>query len=101
LLTPFSAVLKKPTIFSAWNSNYEAFLPYKMKLERNSVKTQEAALKVKEFYFRDKAVSRETLQPLFNVSNINVYILHTVKIIISNNSIRHVLSSFFKFLGLE
>jgi hypothetical protein len=43
-----------------------------MKLEKKSVKSQEVALKIKEFYFRENPVSRETLQPLFDVSNIKI-----------------------------
>jgi hypothetical protein len=53
-----------------------------MKLEKKSAKSQEVALKIKEFYFGDKPVSRETLQPLFDVSNIKVFVLHTLIIII-------------------
>jgi hypothetical protein len=40
-----------------------------MKLKKKSAKSQEVALKIKQFYFGDKPVSRETLQPLFDVSN--------------------------------
>jgi hypothetical protein len=71
-------VFKRPTLLSEINSNYESFIPYSMKLEKKSAKSQEIALKLKEFYFGDKPVSRETLQPLFDVSSINVYVLHNL-----------------------
>jgi hypothetical protein len=71
-------VFKKPAFLSELNNNYEYFIPYTMKLKKKSAKSREVALKIKEFYFGDKPVSRETLQPLFDVSNINVYVLYTM-----------------------
>lgn len=77
------------------NSNYESFIPYTFKLEKKSAKSQEIAVKLKEYYFGDKPVSRETLQPLFDVSNINVYVLHTLIII------RHVLGFLSFVVGMR
>jgi hypothetical protein len=67
-------VFKNPALLSGFNNNYEYFIPHTMKVEKKSAKSQEVALKIKEFYFGDEPVSRETLQPLFDVSNIKVYI---------------------------
>ncbi|PNF42151.1 Esterase E4 [Cryptotermes secundus] len=61
------ALFKNPTLLSGLNNNYESFIPPTMKLEKKSAKSQEVALKIKEFYFGDKPVSRETLQPLFDL----------------------------------
>jgi hypothetical protein len=66
-------VFKNPTFFRELNNNYEHFIPYTMKPEQKSAKTQEIALRIKEFYFGDKPVSRETLQPLFDVRYIKIY----------------------------
>jgi len=40
-----------------------------MKLMKKSAKSQEVGLKIKHFYFGDKTISVEKLQPLFDVSN--------------------------------
>jgi hypothetical protein len=67
-------VFKNPRFLSELNNNYEYLVPSTMKLKQKSAKSQETALKIKDFYFGDKPVSRETLQPLFDVRNIKIYI---------------------------
>jgi hypothetical protein len=62
-------MFKNPTFLNELNKNYELLVPYTMRLKKKSAKSQEVGLKIKHFYFGDKPVSRETLQPLFDVSN--------------------------------
>ena len=64
-------MFKNPTFLSELNKNFENLVPYAMKLKKKSAKSQEVAVKIKHFYFGDKPVSRETLQSLFDVSNID------------------------------
>jgi len=70
--SPFSAVYKSPTFLNELNKNYEHLVPYTIKLKKKSDKCQEIALKIKDFYFGDKPISRDTLQQLFDVSSIKI-----------------------------
>jgi len=62
-------MFKHSTFVNDLNKNIELLVPSTMKSKKKSAKTQEVALKIKHFYFGDKPVSMERLQPLFDVSN--------------------------------
>lgn len=72
------AMFKNPAFLNELNKNYELLVPYTMKLKKKSAKSQEVALKIKHFYFGDKPVSRETLQPLFNLYS-DIYFIVGIK----------------------
>ncbi|XP_021912901.1 esterase E4-like isoform X2 [Zootermopsis nevadensis] len=72
------AVFKNPTLLNELNNNYEYFVPSTMKLKQKSAKSQEIARKIKHFYFGDKPVSRETLQPLFDLFS-DIYFITGIK----------------------
>ncbi|KAJ4450567.1 hypothetical protein ANN_01994 [Periplaneta americana] len=62
------ALSRDPAFLSYLNNDYEYLVPYSLKLKKGSPKSQEVAQRIKKFYFGDKPISRETLQPLFDLS---------------------------------
>ncbi|XP_069675635.1 carboxylic ester hydrolase-like isoform X1 [Periplaneta americana] len=61
------ALSRDPAFLSYLNNDYEYLVPYSLKLKKGSPKSQEVAQRIKKFYFGDKPISRETLQPLFDL----------------------------------
>jgi hypothetical protein len=73
----FSDFAKHPSWYEALNEKFRVPSPHKFKIENNTAKYEELADKIKNFYFGNEPVSKDTLSKLADVCSKTVYNVET------------------------